>query len=88
MEMNIQLTTDINREHASATVPDGWKMGRPGGRVSLIETGVGLCRAADAYEESNLGVPDLMSQHPRPRKKSVQEEQLQRHRLDYAFAKI
>lgn len=91
MEMNIQLTTDINHEHAPPTVPNGWKMGRPGGKVSLIETGIGLCRASDLFDGSsvsNLGVPDLIVQHPRPRKKSLQENQLQRHRLDYAFTKI
>ena len=90
MEMNIQLTTDINHDHVSPTVPQGWKIGRPG-KVSLIETGVSLCQSHRGSEDSswsNLGVPELIVQNPLPRKKSLPQEQLKRHRLDYAFSKL
>lgn len=84
MEMNMQLTTDIDRAQASPTLPPGWSTGRPGGRVSLIETGSSLCQSS-GWSTEIQSVPELIVQEPR--RKSVSQEQVVRHRLDYAFSK-
>lgn len=61
-------------------------MGRPGGKISLIETGVSLCQAKE-WSLENRGVPELIVQQPRPQKQTELSDQVKRHRLDYAFHK-
>lgn len=86
MEMNIQLTTDIDRARTPQTLPQGWSTGRPGGKISLIETGNSLCQA-DRWTTETQVVPELIVQEPWPRTKLIPEEVMRRHRLDYALSR-
>ncbi|KAM5375846.1 hypothetical protein ACJZ2D_005768 [Fusarium nematophilum] len=87
LEMNLHLTEDppnSNNQDQQRTVPEGWRMGRPGGKVSLIETGVSLCQAREWSLESQ-GVPELIIQQPKPQGYAGSPDQVKRHRLDSAF---
>ncbi|KAJ4005258.1 hypothetical protein NW752_011219 [Fusarium irregulare] len=86
LEMNLHLTDDAKYDSGHRTVPTGWSMGRPGGKISLIETGVSLCQAKE-WSLENRGVPELIVQQPRPQKQTELSDQVKRHRLDYAFHK-
>ncbi|KAF4978665.1 hypothetical protein FZEAL_4983 [Fusarium zealandicum] len=71
LEMNLHLTEDAaqNQGQAQRTVPKGWQMGRPGGKISLIETGVSLCQAKE-WSLDSRGVPELIVQQPQPQRKA------------------
>ncbi|KAM0251602.1 hypothetical protein ACHAP5_001611 [Fusarium lateritium] len=84
LEMNLHLTDDAAHKPSQRTVPTGWSMGRPGGKISLIETGVSLCQAKEWHLE-NRGVPELIVQQPQPQRWTGSSDQVKRHRLDYAF---
>ncbi|KAF4945599.1 hypothetical protein FSARC_14403 [Fusarium sarcochroum] len=84
LEMNLHLTDDAGHNPGQRTVPGGWNMGRPGGKVSLIETGVSLCQAKE-WSLENRGVPELIVQQPKPQRQTGLSDQMKRHRLDYAF---
>ncbi|KAG8671293.1 hypothetical protein FPOAC1_004537 [Fusarium poae] len=86
LEMNLHLTDDAKYDPGQRSVPTGWTMGRPGGKISLIETGVSLCQAKE-WSLENRGVPELIVQQPRPQKQTESSDQVKRHRLDYAFHK-
>jgi hypothetical protein len=86
LEMNLHLTDDAAHKPSQRTVPTGWSMGRPGGKISLIETGVSLCQAKEWHLE-NRGVPELIVQQPQPQRWTGSLDQVKRHRLDNAFHK-
>ncbi|KAF5639039.1 uncharacterized protein FTJAE_5013 [Fusarium tjaetaba] len=84
LEMNLHLTEDMVHNHNQRTTPTDWSMGRPGGKISLIETGVSLTQTKE-WSLDNRGVPELIVQQPRPRKRIELSDDEKRHRLDYAF---
>ncbi|KAH7265157.1 uncharacterized protein BKA55DRAFT_660680 [Fusarium redolens] len=84
LEMNLHLTEDTVNNHNQRTTPTDWSMGRPGGKISLIETGVSLTQTKE-WSLDNRGVPDLVVQQPRPRRRIELSDEEKRHRLDYAF---
>ncbi|KAH7168773.1 hypothetical protein DER46DRAFT_500241 [Fusarium sp. MPI-SDFR-AT-0072] len=84
LEMNLHLTEDTVHNHSQRTTPTDWSMGRPGGKISLIETGVSLTQTKE-WSLDNRGVPELVVQQPRPRKRIELSDEEKRHRLDYAF---
>ncbi|KAF5682730.1 hypothetical protein FDENT_7517 [Fusarium denticulatum] len=84
LEMNLHLTEDMAHKHNQRTTPTDWSMGRPGGKISLIETGVSLTQTKE-WSLDNRGVPELIVQQPRPRKRIELSDEEKRHRLDYAF---
>ncbi|KAF4338290.1 hypothetical protein FBEOM_7824 [Fusarium beomiforme] len=84
LEMNLHLTEDAVQQHDQRSVPTGWSMGRPGGKISLIETGVSHTQTKE-WSLDNRGVPDLIVQQPQPQRPIVLSDQAKRHRLDYAF---
>ncbi|KAF5008301.1 hypothetical protein FDECE_5420 [Fusarium decemcellulare] len=84
LEMNLHLTEDAAHDPGPRTVPAGWRMGRPGGKVSLIETGVSLCQAKE-WSLDSRSVPELISQRPQPQTQTASPDQIKRHRLDSAF---
>ncbi|KAF5975542.1 hypothetical protein FCOIX_7582 [Fusarium coicis] len=84
LEMNLHLTEDMVHSHIQRTTPTDWSMGRPGGKISLIETGVSLTQTKE-WSLDNRGVPELIVQQPRPRKRIELSDDEKRHRLDYAF---
>ncbi|KAF5563515.1 hypothetical protein FPHYL_5150 [Fusarium phyllophilum] len=84
LEMNLHLTEDMVHNHNQRTTPTDWSMGRPGGKISLIETGVSLTQTKE-WSLDNRGVPELIVQQPRPRKRIELSGEEKRHRLDYAF---
>ncbi|KAF4452611.1 hypothetical protein F53441_4550 [Fusarium austroafricanum] len=86
LEMNLHLTDDVGHDPGQRTVPTGWSMGRPGGKISLIETGVSLSQTKE-WSLDNRGVPDLIVQQPQPQpqRNAGSSDQAKRHRLDYAF---
>ncbi|KAF5599223.1 hypothetical protein FPCIR_2453 [Fusarium pseudocircinatum] len=84
LEMNLHLTEDMVHYHNQRTTPADWSMGRPGGKVSLIETGVSLTQTKE-WSLDNRGVPELIVQQPRPRERIELSDDEKRHRLDYAF---
>ncbi|KPM37389.1 hypothetical protein AK830_g9178 [Neonectria ditissima] len=84
LEMNMHLTEDLASAQTERTTPAGWRMGRPGGKISLIETGTSLCQAKQWAFESR-GVPELIIQQPKPLSYASTPEQAQWHRRDLAF---
>ncbi|KAF5542733.1 hypothetical protein FNAPI_9897 [Fusarium napiforme] len=84
LEMNLHLTEDMGHNNDQRTTPTDWSMGRPGGKISLIETGVSLTQTKE-WSLDNRGVPELIVQQPRPRKRIELSDDEKRHRLDYAF---
>ncbi|ENH61819.1 hypothetical protein FOC1_g10014771 [Fusarium oxysporum f. sp. cubense race 1] len=84
LEMNLHLTEDTVHNHSQRTTPTDWSMGRPGGKISLIETGVSLTQTKE-WSLDNRGVPELVVQQPQPRKRIELSDEEKRHRLDYAF---
>ncbi|EGU80725.1 hypothetical protein FOXB_08765 [Fusarium oxysporum f. sp. conglutinans Fo5176] len=84
LEMNLHLMEDTVHNHSQRTTPTDWSMGRPGGKISLIETGVSLTQTKE-WSLDNRGVPELVVQQPRPRKRIELSDEEKRHRLDYAF---
>ncbi|KAF5529980.1 hypothetical protein FMEXI_13818 [Fusarium mexicanum] len=84
LEMNLHLTEDMVHNHKQRTTPTDWSMGRPGGKISLIETGVSLTQTKE-WSLDNRGVPELVVQQPRPRKRIELSDEEKRYRLDYAF---
>ncbi|KAF5242250.1 hypothetical protein FANTH_8764 [Fusarium anthophilum] len=84
LEMNLHLTEDMVHNHNQRTTPTDWSMGRPGGKISLIETGVSLTQTKE-WSLDNRGVPELVVQQPRPRKRIELSDEEKRYRLDYAF---
>ncbi|KAG4258362.1 hypothetical protein FPRO03_03316 [Fusarium proliferatum] len=87
LEMNLHLTEDMVHNHNQRTTPTDWSMGRPGGKISLIETGVSLTQTKE-WSLDNRGVPELVVQQPRPRKRIELSDEEKRHRLDYAFHRL
>lgn len=84
MEMNLHLTNNVAPSHPERAVPPGWKMGRPGGKVSLIETGVSLCQSRSWSRNSHV-VPELIVQQPQPQARLTTTDGTKQHRLDMAF---
>ncbi|KAF4421703.1 hypothetical protein FACUT_10921 [Fusarium acutatum] len=84
LEMNLHLAEDMVHNYNQRTTPKYWSMGRPGGKISLIETGVSLTQTKE-WSLDNRGVPELVVQQPRPRKRIELSDEEKRHRLDYAF---
>ncbi|KAM0439904.1 hypothetical protein ACHAPT_001002 [Fusarium lateritium] len=92
LEMNLHLTSDgATHDNRPRTTPAGWRMGRPGGKISLIETGVSLCQAKE-WSLDSRGVPELIVQRPHPYGQQQQGgasvDQVKRHRLDSAFHRL
>ncbi|KAH7175889.1 hypothetical protein EDB81DRAFT_27851 [Dactylonectria macrodidyma] len=84
LEMNLRLTEDTGFARSDSTAPAGWRMGRPGGKVSLIETGCSLVRGRER-DCGNRTVPELIMQQPKPQSYASSWEQARRNRLDTAF---
>ncbi|KAF5017301.1 hypothetical protein F66182_10785 [Fusarium sp. NRRL 66182] len=84
LELNLHLSDGIGYQPGERTVPSEWRMGRPGGKVSLIETGVSLCQTKEWSLESR-GVPELIVQRAQPQSQAGEPDQIKRHRLDAAF---
>ncbi|CAM1501994.1 Fc.00g039780.m01.CDS01 [Cosmosporella sp. VM-42] len=89
LEMNLVLTEKEfiggkGPDQVLEPVPSGWRMGRPGGKISLIETGVSLCQSEDWSVESRA-VPTLIAQRPGPPSRLKPMYPLECHRLDSAF---
>jgi hypothetical protein len=88
LEMNLHLTSDAAYDEGPRTTPAGWRMGRPGGKISLIETGVSLCQAKE-WSLDSRGVPELIVQRPQPQAQQTgSPDQMKRHRLDSAFHRL
>ncbi|KAF7545443.1 hypothetical protein G7Z17_g9169 [Cylindrodendrum hubeiense] len=85
LEMNLQLTDDARPSRTKRTVPAGWRMGRPGGKISLIETGDNLIQIKEWAPLNRGGVPELIMQQPKPQSYASSPDQARRNRLDSAF---
>lgn len=89
LEVNLHLTSDAasHDDQGPRTTPAGWRMGRPGGKISLIETGVSLCQARE-WSLDSRGVPELIVQGPPQKSQGQTTDQMKRHRLDSAFHRV